>query len=92
MRLLRRAQLHAGDHQKTRLRARLHRGGAVQAGIMIRQRNYLHPLQRRHVYKVVGGHIVIPAGGETGMQVKIVIQFHIDTLMSLFLCRAVCTG
>ena len=81
MNLLRRFHLQPRNHQQT-ARGRLHNRPDIAAGIVVRDRNGVQPLEQRHVYNVIGGHILVPAGGQGRMDMQIIEDPHIPSAPS----------
>ena len=65
-------QLHARDQGDPQILGVPHGGGTVPAGIVVCEGDHIQPLHGGHAGDVGRGHIPVAAGGEAGVDVKIV--------------------
>ena len=68
------AQLHARQSHQSEMCCCAQQSRAVAAGVMIRQGDHVQPFQGGHTRNVGGGHIVVSARGQAGVQVQVVIE------------------
>ena len=55
---------------------RLHDGGGIAAGVVVGDGDEVQAQEGGHVGDVWGGHLVVAAGGETGVDVEVVGEGH----------------
>ena len=56
-------KLHARHHCHAGLLTGPHRRPAVFAAIVVSEGDHVHAVQQGHVHNIIGGHVVVPAGG-----------------------------
>ena len=71
--ILRGRQLHGGQNDQPVFPPYRHCRGAVFARVVVGQRDDVQSLDERHIDDVVGRAVLIPAGAQTRMDMKIVV-------------------
>ena len=67
-------QFHAGDHDHAVFFTVVHSGRTVPAGIMVCKGDHVQPFDRGHPHDIGGGHVIVPAGGEAGVDMQVIIE------------------
>ncbi|MPN18175.1 hypothetical protein SDC9_165533 [bioreactor metagenome] len=76
MHLLGGGQLHAGQGQQAPAPAGPEEGRAVARGVVVGEGHNVQPGQGAHGGQIGGGHVLVGAGRQAGVEMKVVIQPH----------------
>ena len=74
MHLLAGAKLHARNGKNAVCFRKLQERRTIPAGVVIRQCDHIQSLDHSHAYDIGRKHIVVPAGGQAGVEMQIIAQ------------------